>query len=365
MFDDSDNHPPGDDYLWDGSGKPDPEVQRLENLLSGYRQSATPKEIPAFAVHVERSHRKRAIFTRWMPLAAAAAIILAVGAAYLLRKPNTSPVTVPLSGWHVAWRSGAPQVGQEKIDQASAEGKLGVGQILVTDARSRASIQVSELGEIDVEPESRVRLLETDSGRKHISLERGTIHATIWAPPGEFAVDTPSAVAIDLGCEYTLQTDESGAGLLRTSLGWVGFERNGRESFIPAGAACPTRGNAGPGTPYFEDAPEALRLALYKLDFEMMPPDERALALKAVIETSRKRDALSLWHLLSRVDASERPIVYERLASLVSPPRGVTRESILSLDRKSLDLWWNEFGLGDIEVWRHWERAWRQLGENK
>jgi hypothetical protein len=26
-----------DDYLWDGSGKPDPEVERLERLLGRFR----------------------------------------------------------------------------------------------------------------------------------------------------------------------------------------------------------------------------------------------------------------------------------------------------------------------------------------
>ena len=28
------------------------------------------------------------------------------------------------------------------------------------------------------------------------------------------------------------------------------------------------------------------------------------------------------------------------------------------LDRSMLDLWWDEFGLGDIQLWRHWEHSW-------
>jgi hypothetical protein len=365
MYDDPKDHPANDEYLWDGSGKPDPAIQRLENLLGRFRHHAPAPEASAILIRYEQQRRKRMLWTRWIPLATAAAIIIAICAGLLLRRPNTPSISLPQSGWNVAWRSGAPQVGAEKISGGSANGKLGVGQLLVTDARSRASIQVSELGEIDVEPQSRVRLLETESGRKHISLERGMIHATIWAPPGEFVVDTPSAVAVDLGCAYTLQTDESGSGILRTSLGWVGFQRNGHESFIPAGAACPTSGKTGPGTPYFEDASEGFRLALYRLDFDSMPPDLRAAALDVVIAEARKRDAFSLWHLLSRVDDFERLRVYDRLAALVPPPTGVTRESALLLDPKSLDLWWNVFGLGDIEVWRHWERSWSQPGETK
>jgi hypothetical protein len=354
-----------DDYLWDRSGDPDPETQRLENLLGRFRHDAPAPEFSAIVASCAHEHRKRALLTLWIPLAAAAAIILAIGAGLSLRKPKPSPILPPQSGWDVAWRSGAPQVGAGKIRKGAANGKLSVGQLLVTDAHSRASIQVSELGEIDIEPQSRVRLLETQNGRRHISLERGMIHATIWAPPGEFVVDTPSAVAVDLGCAYTLQTDESGSGILRTSVGWVGFQRNGHESFIPAGAACPTDGKAGPGTPYFEDASEPFRLALYRLDFDSLPPDLRAAALDVVIEESRKRDALSLWHLLSRVTDSERPRVYDRLAALVPPPSVVTRESALRLDPKSLDLWWNELDLGDIEVWRHWEHSWSQPGVAK
>ncbi len=365
MHDDPKDHPANDEYLWDGSGDPDPEIQRLENLLGRFRHHAPAPEASAILIRYEHQRRKRMLWTRWVRLAAAAAVVLAIGAGLLLRHSKTPPISLPQTGWDVVWRSGAPQVGAEKINRGAANGKLGVGQLLVTDARSRASIQVSDLGEIDIEPQSRVRLLETQSGRKHISLEQGMIHATIWAPPGEFVVDTPSAVAVDLGCAYTLQTDESGSGILRTSLGWVGFQRNGHESFIPAGAACPTDGKAGPGTPYFEDASEPFRLALHRLDFDSMPPDLRAAALDVVLAEARKRDALSLWHLLSRVSESERPRVYDRLAALVPPSPGVTRDSAMRLDPKSLDLWWNEFGLGDIEVWRHWERSWSQPGVTK
>jgi hypothetical protein len=37
----------------------------------------------------------------------------------------------------------------------------------------------------------------------------------IWAPPRLFFVDTPSAVAADLGCSYTLEVKDDGAGVLR------------------------------------------------------------------------------------------------------------------------------------------------------
>jgi len=236
--------------------------------------------------------------------------------------------------------------------------RLGVGQVLETDVQSRASLQAEGIGQIEMEPSTRLRLLVMGAGLKRIALDRGTIHAYIWAPPGQFVVDTPSAVTVDLGCAYTLQVDDSGAGTVRTSLGWVGFKLNGHESFIPAGAACATRPKVGPGTPYFEDASPEFRAALARFDFEDRTPQQRAEDLTTVLAQSRLRDALTLWHLLSRVDEDQRAHVYDRLRRIAPPPATVTRDGVLHLEQPMLDLWWNALGFDDIAVWRHWEHSW-------
>jgi hypothetical protein len=158
--------------------------------------------------------------------------------------------------------------------------------------------------------------------------------------------------------------DDSGAGLLRTTLGWVGFKLNGHESFIPAGAVCSTRPKIGPGTPYFEDATPAFREALSKFDFAGRTPEERSASLDVILAQSRSRDALSLWHLLARVGDSERARVYNRLLAHAAPPAGVTREGILRLDQPMLDLWWNSLGFGDVTLWRTWEHDWSQRQTN-
>ena len=35
-----------DDYLWDGSGEPDPEIQRLEALLGRFHMTVLPRYFP-------------------------------------------------------------------------------------------------------------------------------------------------------------------------------------------------------------------------------------------------------------------------------------------------------------------------------
>ena len=347
-----------DDYLWDGSGEPDPEILRLETVLAKYRHSGQAPAFPETTGAVRSLPRRRILFAGWSIglAAAAAAIILALatfGPRYWV--PDTISKTRP--GWDVERVAGTPRVGWKSIGKKGETGRLGIGQTLETDSYSRATISVSEIGEVRVEPNTRLRLVTRGPGHNRLSLERGTIHAAIWAPPGDFVVDTPSAMAVDLGCAYTLQVDDSGAGLLRTTLGWVGFRLDKREAFIPAGAACKTRPKIGPGTPYFEDASESFQAALSKFDFGAITPDQRNAELSFILAESRKRDALTVWHLLARVSESERGRVYDRLAALVPPPSGVTRDGILRLDQQMLDLWWNALDLGDVSLWRIWERT--------
>jgi hypothetical protein len=349
-----------DDYLWDGSGEPDPEIQKLESALGKLRHNREAPEFLAISTKAHPAQRKQFLTSfSWPRWAAATAFLLLFAAiGFLLLRP--SPVAITRSDWDVTSTEGSPRVGGKALVSASGTTNLGLGQVLETSASSKASLRAENTGEIEVEPGTRLRIVASKSGPARLTLERGTIHATIWAPPGEFVVDTPSAIAVDLGCVYTLHVDDNGNGILRTTLGWVGFKLAGREAFIPAGAACATRKNTGPDTPYFEDAPEQFRNALTQLDRADIAQSERAEALKVVLTLARPRDALTLWHLLPRVAVAERGLVFERLAQLVSAPEGVTREGILRLEPKMLDLWWNELDLGDIGLWRHWERTWSQ-----
>lgn len=346
--------PNHDEYLWDGSGEPDPEIQRLEGLLGSFRHD---RSAPVFPASIPQ--RRWAFLPDWLrlrPVLTAATVAVMIAAvSFLISQKIATPPSV--GGWDVSWVAGAPQVGSSVISE-SKTGRFGVGQVLETDALSRVKLRSEGVGEIEVETNSRLRVLDMGAGLKRIALDRGTIHAYIWSAPGQFVVDTPSAVTVDLGCAYTLKVDGTGAGLVRTSLGWVGFKSNGRESFIPAGAACATKPSVGPGTPYFEDASVKFRDALARLDFESRTAQQRDDDLSIVLSESRKRDALTLWHLLTRVDGEQRVHVYDRLTKLAPAPAGVTREAVLQLDQHALDLWWNALGFDDISIWRQWERSW-------
>jgi hypothetical protein len=327
-----------DRYLWDKSGEVDPEIEALEKQLEPLRYRPRPLDL-------ERA--KAATRTRLVPalVGLAAAILCGVGAWLTWHRSPAPPAPTAGIGWDVERLEGAPRVGTWTVAE---NGRLAVGQSLETDARSRARVSVSNIGSVDVAPNTRVRLVGTSATEHRMALDRGLISARVSAPPRLFLVETPAALAVDLGCAYTLEVDEGGGGLLRVTTGFVSLERGTRHSYVPAGAVCRLR-PIGPGTPYFADAPAALQGALDTVDFG----GEAAPALATLLAASRPQDSLTLWHLLPRVSPGDRPQIYERLVRLVPPPRSVTRGGVLSLDAAMLEAWretlepsWWSYGFG-------------------
>jgi FecR protein/Putative zinc-finger len=264
---------------------------------------------------------------------AAGLLIVATLGIWLLRSRQTQVHDSP--SWEVQLIDGTLRVGESSV---ANKGKMRVGEWVETGKDSNAQINVASIGRVEIGPDTKVRLLQTQPTEHRIELARGKMSAHIWAPPRLFFVDTPSAVAADLGCAYTLEVNGSGASLLRVTVGWVALQLKDRESMVPAGAACETRPGIGPGTPYFEDAAPEFRASLTKIDFDNDSASTNS-ALDVMLNHTRKRDTLTLWHLLGRVDETQRSKVYDKIASFVPPPAGVTRDGILSLDQKMLDLW--------------------------
>lgn len=257
----------------------------------------------------------------WVPLAAAAGLV-----GILLLRPRGDT-------WALQRVAGLPRVDGVPL---GASGTMRVGQWLVTDDSSRAVIAVGAIGRVDVQPGSRVRLVRAEATDHRLALAYGAIHAKVDAPPRLFYVDTPVGTAVDLGCEYTLETDSSGHGVLHVTGGFVEFAWRGVRSIVPIGASAATRPGHAPGVPYVADAPAALRQALDSFAFA----SGGSGALRAALTAARSEDAISVWHLLARVDSTERGSVYDRLAVLVLPPAGVTRSGAIAHDSATLDTYW-------------------------
>lgn len=375
------------DYLWDGSGEPDPEVVRLERALAPARyreevdlpvdptaertdQAGRDRSKPPRRAWLRRPTRLRVAALGLAVAAAAAALLLSrrdpgdadhtAGAPGPSAPPGThgsggppdpsdvpgpsdprSPSDAPdRTGSPASDRpalgvkrlAGAPVVGDSEL---TAAGLLRAGEWLVTDRSSRALIELVGIGEVRVGPDSRVRLVDVGPAQQRLELGRGVLHAAVVAPPRLFLVDLPSATAVDLGCEYELAVDEAGAGVLRVMTGEVSLEGHGRASLVPAGSACETRPGQGPGTPYRSRAPEQLIAALRRFDFEA----GGRRALDAALDAASSADSLTLWHLIQRSAGRDRARVVARLAALAPPPPQVNLDDPATLDEGALEAW--------------------------
>ncbi len=344
------------EYLWDGQGEPDADIARLERVLRPLRYQRRPLEMPAAVAGQMPILREARMSWRGagLLLALAAALLFIVRPVW---RAGTSPSS---SAWTVEMEPAATRPETTRASRVARS--VRSNEWIVVNGTSRARLSADGVGVIELEPGSRVRLLTSTAEEHRLQISVGVLHATIWAPPGQVSVETPSTTATDLGCAYTLEVDEEGASLLRVTAGWVGLAGDGRDAFVPAGAVCRTTPGGTMGTPRREDAARAFVRALDVLDGtqpvvgDTKPQRGHAIddahALDLVLQGARPEDAFSLWHLLTRLDQASASRVYERLAVLATPPSGVTRERVLARDRASLDAWWNSLGIGDATWYR-------------
>ena len=338
------------DYLWDKSGEGDPEVERLEQLLGRFAHDADLRDdAPPIAVDDEKVVQIRSGWGaqdwRWLAVAAAVTFALITGGALFALRFRWSPG----AAWQIASVTGAPTIDGRVIDSRT---RFALGEELRTDEHSSATVRIARIGVLDVAPGSRVRLVVTERNRHRIQLESGSVSARVWAPPFVFAVRTPAGQASDIGCAFNLRYD-AGSGLLRVTSGWVDFDGRTRSALVPAGAVAELRDE--PGTPYYPDATPPFIAALRRFDFGH---DDAAIG--DVIAHARRRDAMTLLHLLDHSSAYPqwRGPLFDRLRTVAPPPPGVTREMVLQHDLSALDRWRYSLGLGGVKKWwLHWRDA--------
>jgi hypothetical protein len=313
------------DYLWDGTGPPDPAVQKLEKTLSALKYQ--PSELRMRAPAPKREFA----FWRWMAVAAS---LLLAGVALWFALASPESVAPRGDAVQITALAGAPSI----EDKTVQKGYLAKGQWLETDNTSKAKIALPDIGQVVVKPNSRVQLVNLGKDQQRLSLERGSIEAQVIAPPRLFIVDTPSAQAVDLGCAYTLDVDAEGNSVLHVTSGYVSFEKDNIVSIVPAGARCHTWVKHGPGTPFFDDVPTDVREALQRIDFK----EGTIQDVQKIIGQAQPKDSLTLWHLLPRVQESWRMDVVTALQKIEPLPAGVTEDDIVQLDTAALHAWRRE-----------------------
>jgi len=278
-----------DDYLWNRSGPADPDVEKLEKLL-------------APLAHDQPLRRKR----RWPLYAGASAIVAAAAVVVIVIALPSRERETPRSpevGFDFIAREGTVLVNQRAV----STGTLAAGDVLDT-RDSHVELLIADIGRAELSPATQIKLERSDTAGRHLAIERGRMHARVSAPPRLFVVSTPAERVVDLGCEYTIEVDASGAGSIRVQSGQVELAtKSGALVVAPAGTHAKIAPGDQPGLPFVDGAPPQLEDA----------------AVADVIALATPADAITIVNL-AVVDPAHRAPALARLAVLSPPPAGVS-----------------------------------------
>lgn len=292
--------PADHDYLWDRSGEPDPDAARLEELLAPLAHRA-----PLDEVRMRRRSRTPWLIASVVAAAAAAAVVW-----WVLPRDGVSPRAYACSerahGFAFAARGGPVACGGSAVPA----GVLPVGGVLDTGAH-QATLEIADIGSAELGPSTRVRLDATSASRHQLFLERGRMHATVIAPPRIFAVGTRSADVIDLGCEYTLEIDERGAGSIHVLSGLVELETGtGITVQVPAGARARLLPGRRASLPLRDDATAELDAAVRDYEHGVHG------AIDRILDAATPADLITITNLAERATPDQNPRVVDRMRVL-------------------------------------------------
>ena len=312
-----------DDYLWDReAGDVDPEVARLEQLLAPLRHQAPLDEL--------RLRRTRTRIPVMLGIATAIAAMLAV-VVWWRTSPGDPQPCAGATGFKFIAKGGDVSCG----DAAMANGELPIGIALDTGPHE-AELAIAHIGTAQLGTHTRVRLDRTSRDRHQLYLEHGRMHARVSAPPRIFAVATPSVQVTDLGCEYAIDIDATGAGSIHVVTGKVELESGtGALVVVPAGSHARLLPGRRAGVPLSDRAGAGIEAAVH--DFE----GGVANMLVGVLAAASRDDVVTVANLVGLVPAADRRRVLERLSQLVPAPQGLTIDEALA-DRALFEMWFDE-----------------------
>ena len=210
------------------------------------------------------------------------------------------------ASWEVARLDGQPRIG------STAAGRHRAARPS-SDARaptksSRARVDVGTIGQVTIDPDTRDAASRV--ARRASSACARTRHAARVDLGPARPVHRRHAVGDGppISAAPTTCTSTRTVGPLTVVAGWVAFERDGRESFVPAGASAARTRSAARHAALRQREPGVPRRA-GRLRLRSIARDARRRAAASCSQLGGNGDAITLWHLIARVASrrSRRP----------------------------------------------------------
>lgn len=330
-----------DDTLWDPTAAADPELQRLQGLLAPY--SVTARGL------VEWLPTEQPATRRWPRLAKIA--VAGLAACLLLYAGHLH---------RLSWDEGQPwQVSARAAGNVATPSVVAPGTVLETSSHQSLTIAVARIGRINLSPGSRLRLLETRTGKHRVSLDSGHLRARIWAPPGYFGLSDGKAEIIDLGCDFEVWKNADGSGRVYVRSGWIDYGVGAYEVLVPAGFALRFSADR-PFTPMRPEASPGFAIAVTNLEralSESGPSSAATLAASnRVAEAALDADGFTLLSLLTRYPPLAKGVLYPRLAIALKADASDPghRAAWAAGSAHAMNTWWDLYPTQPKRWWGNW-----------
>jgi len=238
------------------------------------------------------------------------------------------------SGWEIMQFSGNPMINDTIMKESDLFPPLAT---ITTDENSSVTLSVPDIGRVTIENSSTVERMESGSS---IDVKNGTIKKYEGNANEFLVVQTPFAQVKELfkGSAFKLQVLNDGTSKISVESGWLTMDVNDFQSYIPKNYSCVI--SKGRYVIPFSSSTNS--------DFEKLMVGFTGVndpSIGAILSLAKKKDAISLWHLLQLVSSEDRFVVFDRLNELVPTPTGVTKQGIQALNKDMLTQWRQEIEL--------------------
>ncbi len=232
-------------------------------------------------------------------------------------------------------------IDSKKIDNY---GMLKPGDWLNSAENSKSRIKLGVLGEIEIEPSTKIKLLQVNASGNYFYLQSGGIKASIWGAPKHLLIDSPTGEIIDFGSTFNYKVNSDKNSILKVESGWAAIHFNSQFVIVPAGNECETNNEIG--IPFSINRSKEFKQKLK--DFE----NHEVVSMSELIKYAGKVDLISLWYLLMSSSKNERQEIFNKIKQLDPKAGNVLVGNIIKLDENEMNQLWETLGLGGKNYWK-------------
>lgn len=225
-----------------------------------------------------------------------------------------------------------------KSDKNDSMNSFYLDEKIITDAKGNVVIAIPELGKITLEPKTEIELVNDKENESRIFLSKGKVNVSTFKQQGHFSIETPNAIFVENLTNFSVEHISNGITRIEIFSGLLTVITSKDSFALPSKYMCNIITKSSYNVPHHTDAKLQLITGLKELDGGIISHE----VIAQIVDASNESDALTLWHLLKRVNRIYRPRIIDKLNEFFPTPPKVTKEGVLDLNRKMLKTWWNE-----------------------